>query len=132
MLHEYPFLPDQPGIRSADAFGQVAQSHFHDPMADGPTARTSSFVLGNEQLPRVHGVQGRVRLSQQDRKGLALSSPPRDDDRVPERDSLANVRINSQFSDHPIIGPEDSYVVSDGQIFQNDAILRKERKRKVS
>jgi hypothetical protein len=126
VLHEYPFLPDQPGIRS-DAFGQVAQSHFHDSMADGPTARTSSFVLGNEQLPRVHGVQGhisRVRLlSQQDRQGHALSSPPRDDDRVPERDSLTNVRINSQFSDHPIVGPEDSYVASDGQIFQNDAIV---------
>ncbi|XP_059439894.1 homeobox-DDT domain protein RLT1 isoform X2 [Corylus avellana] len=133
VLREYPFLPDQPGIRS-DAFGQVAQSHFHDSMADGPTARTSSFMLGNEQLPRVHGVQGhtsRVRhSSQQDRQGLALSSPPRDDDRLPERESLTNVRINSQFSDHPIIGPEDSCVASDGQIFQNDAILRKERKRK--
>lgn len=135
MLREYPFLQDQSGIRS-DAFGQVAQSHFHEPMVDGPTARPSSLVLGNEQLPRLHGVQGhgsRVRLlSQQDRQGLALSSPPRDDDRVPERDSLTNVRTNAQFSDHLVVGPDDSFVLSDGKIFHNDAIIRKERKRKVS
>ncbi|KAF5474449.1 hypothetical protein F2P56_006347 [Juglans regia] len=133
VLREYPFLQDQSGIRS-DAFGQVAQSHFHEPMVDGPTARPSSLVLGNELLPRVHGVQGhgsRVRLlSQQDRQGLALSSPPRDDDRVPERDSLTNVRTNAQFSDHLVVGPDDPFVLSDGKSFHNDAIIRKERKRK--
>lgn len=134
MLHEYPFLQEKSAIRS-DTFGQVVQSHGHDSMVDGPTARNSSFVLGTEQLPRVHSVQGhvsRVRLlSQQDRQGLALSSPPKEDDHVPERDSFTNVRMNSQFSDHPTIGPEDSYVVSDGQILHSDAIFRKERKRKV-
>ncbi|XP_075664015.1 homeobox-DDT domain protein RLT1 isoform X2 [Castanea sativa] len=132
-LHEYPFLHDQPGARP-DAFGQVSQSHFHDSMIDAPTARTSSVVHGNEQLPRVHGVQGhvpRVRIfPQQEKQALALSSPPRDDERVPQRESLTNVRVSSQFGDHPIIGPEDSYVLSDGQISHSDAILRMEKKRK--
>jgi hypothetical protein len=105
-------------------------------MVDAPTARTSSFVHGNEQLPRVHGSQGhisRVRIfPKQDKQALALPSPPRDDERVPQRDSLTNVRVNSQFGDHPIIGPEDSYVLSDGHISHADAILRMEKKRKVS
>lgn len=105
-------------------------------MIDAPTARTSSVVLGNEQLPRVHGVQGhvpRVRIfPQQEKQALALSSPRRDDERVPQRESLTNVRVSSQFGDHPIIGPEDSYVLSDGQISHSDAILRMEKKRKVS
>ncbi|KAM1689192.1 hypothetical protein PS1_037005 [Malus domestica] len=131
-IHEYPFLQDHSSIRS-DAYGQVSQSHFHDSAIDGPTARTSSFAVGNEPLSRVHGVHGhasRVRLlSQQERQVVPYSSPV-DDGSVAQRDSFTNVRVNTQFSDPPVVAPalENSNVLSEGQI--NDSILRMERKRK--
>ncbi|XP_009352854.2 homeobox-DDT domain protein RLT1 [Pyrus x bretschneideri] len=129
-LHEYPFPQDHSSIRS-DAYGQVSQSHFHDSAIDGPSARTSSFAVGNEPLSRVHVVHGhasRVRLlSQQERQAVPYSSPV-DDGSVPQRDSFTNVRVNTQFSDPPVVAPENSNVLSEDQI--NDSILRMERKRK--
>ncbi|CAL8146684.1 unnamed protein product [Prunus armeniaca] len=131
-LHEYPFLQDHSNIRS-DAYGQAAQSHFQDSPIDGPSARASSFAVGNEPLSRVHGVHGhghvsRVRLlSQQERQAVAFPSPG-DDGCVPQRDSFTNVRVNTQFSDPPTVAPENSNALSDGQI--NDSMLRMERKRK--
>ena len=123
--HEYLFLQNQSGIRS-DAYGQLSQPHLHDPMMDGP-ARTPSFVLGNEQLPRIHAAQAhasRVRLSSQEKQGMPYPSP-RDDDGP-------NFGMSSHhFNDHPISGPENPYAPSTGQVFQNDAVLRMERKRKV-
>lgn len=89
----------------------------------------------NEHLPRAHGGQGhasRVRLlSQPEKQGVAFPSPPGDDDCVLQRDSVTNIRMNSQFSDHPFIAPDNPYVLSDGQILGNDTMLRMERKRKV-
>lgn len=85
-------------------------------------------------MSRVHGVHGhghvsRVRLlSQQERQAVAFPSPG-DDGCVPQRDSFTNVRVNTQFSDPPTVAPENSNVLSDGQI--NDSMLRMERKRKV-
>lgn len=89
----------------------------------------------NDHVPRAHGGQGhasRARLlSQQDKQGVAFPLPPGGDDCVPQRDSVTNIRMNSQFSDHPFVGPDNPYVLSDGQIVANDTILRMERKRKV-
>lgn len=133
-FHEYPFLPNHSSIRS-DAYGQLTQSHLHDPM-DGPT-RAPSFVVKNEQLPRVHSAQGhssRVRLSsQQEKQGLSYPSPPRDDDGAPQRESYTNINIgmNSHFTDHPIVGPENPYAMPGVQVFHGDSILRMDRKRKV-
>ncbi|PRQ29011.1 putative transcription factor & chromatin remodeling DDT family [Rosa chinensis] len=125
-LHEYPYLQDHPIIRP-DVYGQVAQSHFHDSAIDGPTARASPFASGNEQLSRVHGGHSRARLlSQQEKQAVAFSSPG--DDGLPLRDPFINVRMNTQYGEPPIIAPENSNVLSDGQI--NDTMLRMERKRK--
>lgn len=66
-------------------------------------------------------------MSQQDKQGVAFPSPPRDDDRVPLRDSFTNSRM---ISDHPIIVSDNPYG-SDGQIIPSDTLLRMERKRKV-
>ncbi|XP_054800756.1 homeobox-DDT domain protein RLT1 isoform X3 [Prosopis cineraria] len=132
-FHEYPFLPNHSSIRS-DAYGQLAQSHLHDSM-DGP-ARTPSFVVKNEPVPRIHAAQGhssRVRLSSlQDKQGLPYPSPTHDDDGPSQRESYANLNIgmNAHFTDHPIVGPENPYAVVGGQIFHSDAILRLDRKRK--
>ena len=96
---------------------------------DGPTTRI--FQVGNEQLPRVHGTQGhasRVRvLSQQDKQGVAFSSPPLD-----AKDPFTTIRASPQVSEHPIISPENPYMLSDGKVFSNDTLLRMEKKRKVS
>ncbi|KAF3451430.1 hypothetical protein FNV43_RR07525 [Rhamnella rubrinervis] len=123
VLHKYPFLQEKSSIRS-DTYGQAI---------DGPTARTS-FSLMNEHLPRAHGGHGhasRVRLlSQQEKQGVAYPSPPGEDDCMPQRDSVTNIRVNSQFSDHPFIAPDNPYVFPDGQILANDTMLRMERKRK--
>ncbi|KAL5575360.1 hypothetical protein UlMin_017059 [Ulmus minor] len=125
-LLDYPFLPEPSGSRS-DAYGQIAQSHAHISAVDGPTSRTSTFAVGSEQLPRVHGGQGhvsRVRvLSQQEKQRAAFPSPPRDD-------HFTSIRTNSQISDHPVIVPENPYASSDGQVHPNDSMLRMERKRK--
>ncbi|XP_048323256.2 homeobox-DDT domain protein RLT1 isoform X1 [Ziziphus jujuba] len=113
VLYEYPFLQDQ----STSA-------------VDVLPGRTSSFAVVNEQLSRAHVVQGQVSrvrlLSQQDKQGVAFPSPPRDDDRVPQRDSFTNSRM---ISDHPIIVSDNPYG-SDGQIIPSDTVLRMERKRK--
>ncbi|XP_027339637.1 homeobox-DDT domain protein RLT1 [Abrus precatorius] len=129
---EYPFLPNQSGIRP-DVFGQLSQAHLHDPV-EGP-ARTP-FPLGNEQLPRIHATpshSSRVRLlSQQDKQGIPYPSPPRDNDVAPQREAHTNITstgMNSHFTDHPI-GQENQYALPGGQVFHNDAILRMERKRK--
>ncbi|XP_061341547.1 homeobox-DDT domain protein RLT1 isoform X2 [Gastrolobium bilobum] len=134
---EYPFLPNQSGIRS-DAFGQLSQPHLHDPM-EGPT-RTPSFPLGIEQLPRIHATpshSSRVRLlSQQDKQAILYPSPHRENDVSPQRESytnIANTGMNSHFTDHPIVGQENPYVLPGGQVFHNDAVLpvlRMEKKRK--
>ncbi|KAF7803410.1 homeobox-DDT domain protein RLT1 [Senna tora] len=132
-FHEYPFLPNHSSIRS-DAYGQLAQSHLHDPM-DVPT-RAPSLVVKNEQLPRVHAAQGhssRVRLSsQQVKQEISYSSPLRDDDAAPPRESYTNINIgmNSHFSDHPIVAPENPFALPGGPAFHSDAVLRVDRKRK--
>lgn len=111
-------------------YGHIAPSHIHNSALDGPTARSSSFAVGNEQLPRIHGNQGhasRVRLSQQDKQGVSFPLPPVDDNCLPQKDPFTNTKVNSQISEHPIISLE----MSDGQILANDTVLRLERKRKV-
>ena len=104
---------------------------------EGP-ARNPPFALGNEQLPRTHASQGhssRVRiLSQQDKQGIPYSSPPRDNDVASQKElhkNVANVGMNSHFTDHQIVGPENSYPLSGGQVSHKNA-MRIEKKRKVS
>lgn len=131
---EYPFMPDQSNIR-ADAYGPVAQSHYPDSLVEVSASRTQSFMLGHEQLNRSHNYHGQVSrvrlLSQQEKQGVAVPSPAEDNAFVPARDSFASIRMNSQFTDHPIVGQDNSYVLPDGHVFPNDVIIRMERKRKV-
>lgn len=133
-LHEYQFLPEHASLRS-DAYGQVTQSHFHESPVDGARARATSFVHGEEPLPRVHGIQGhgsRVRvLPQQDKTGIIPTSSQVADDSLAERESFTNGRLNTQSIGHPVLGSEDSYVLSTGQTLNIDADLRNDRKRKV-
>ncbi|PON60635.1 Octamer-binding transcription factor [Trema orientale] len=125
-LHEYPFLPD-PSITRNDLYGQVA----HNSAIDGSTVRSPSFAVGNEQLPRSQGHVSRVRHSSgQDKQGVAFPSPSIDDTSLPQKDSFTNIRVNPPISEHPIISPENPYMLPDGQIFPNDSTLRMERKRK--
>ncbi|WRX27467.1 Homeobox domain - like 10 [Theobroma cacao] len=132
-LHEYQFLPEHASLRS-DAYGQVTQSHFHESPVDGARARATSFVHGEEPLPRVHGIQGhgsRVRvLPQQDKTGIIPTSSQVADDSLAERESFTNGRLNTQSIGHPVLGSEDSYVLSTGQTLNIDADLRNDRKRK--
>lgn len=151
---EYTFVPSQSSIRS-DTFGQLSQPHLYDSM-EGPT-RTPPFPIGNEHLPRVHASQNhssRARLlsqqdkpvipytspphllSQQDKQLIPYPSPPRDNDVVPKREphtNIANTSMNTQFSDHLIVGQENSLALGlpGGQVLHNDAVLRVEKKRKV-
>ncbi|CAJ1961770.1 unnamed protein product [Sphenostylis stenocarpa] len=133
-FHEYPFLPNQSGIRS-DVFGQLNLPHLHEPM-EGP-ARTP-FPLGNEQQPRIHTPQShssRVRLlsQPQDKQVIPYPSPPRENDVVPKREpntNITNAVMNSHYTDHPIVGQEIPYALPSGQVSHNDAVLRMERKRK--
>ncbi|KAK7327836.1 hypothetical protein VNO77_21929 [Canavalia gladiata] len=131
---EYPFLPEQSGIRPY-VFGQLSQPHhLHDP-AEGPTR--TPFPLGNEQLPRIHATtshSSRVRLlSQQPKQEISYPSPPRDNDVALQREPHTNITnngMNSHFTDHPTVGQENPYALPGGQVLHNDAILRMERKRK--
>lgn len=151
---EYTFVPNQSSIRS-DTFEQLSQPHLYDPM-EGPT-RTPPFPIGNEHLPRIHATQShssRARLSsqhdkqvnpytspppllsQQNKQLIPFPSPPRDDDVVPNREphsNIANAGMNSQFTDHQIVGQENPLALAlpGGQVFPNDAVLRVEKKRKV-
>ncbi|KAL2588960.1 hypothetical protein AAZV13_13G202000 [Glycine max] len=133
-FHEYPFLPNQSGIRS-DVYGQLNLPHLHDPM-DGPTR--TPFPLGNEQQPRVHAPQSHsshVRLlsQQQDKLVITYPSPPRDNDVAPKREPHTNITstgMNSHLTDHPIVGQDNPYALAGGQVSHNDAVLRMERKRK--
>jgi len=147
---EYPFVPNKSSIRS-DTFGQLSQPHLYDPM-DVPT-RTPPFPIGNEHLPRIHATQShssRARLlsqqdkpvtpytspppfsSQQDKQSIPYPSPPPDNDVVPRREPHSNIAItgiNSQFTDHQIVGQENP--LASGQVFHNDTVLLVEKKRKV-
>ncbi|KAK7319734.1 hypothetical protein RJT34_04459 [Clitoria ternatea] len=131
--HGHQLLPNQSGIRS-DAFEQqLSKSHLRDPM-EGPT-RNPPFSHGKEQLSRTHATQGhssRVRiLSQQDKQMIPYQSPSRDDDVGPQRElytNIANDEMNSQFTDHQAVGPENPYEPS-GQVSHNNP-LQIERKRK--
>ncbi|KAL2341845.1 hypothetical protein Fmac_009785 [Flemingia macrophylla] len=132
-FHEYPFLPNQAGIRS-DVFGQLNLPHLHDPI-EAPTR--TPFPLGNEQQPRIHAPQShssRVRLlSQQDKQVIPYPSPPHDSDLEPKREphiNITNTGMTSHFTDHPIVGQEIPYALSGSQVNHNDAMLRMERKRK--
>ncbi|XVF87431.1 hypothetical protein PTKIN_Ptkin18bG0119600 [Pterospermum kingtungense] len=127
-FHEYQFLPEHSSLRS-DAYGQATQSHFHESPADGARARATTFVHGEEQLPRVHGSRVRV-LPQQDKTGIVPSSSQVADDSLAERESFTNGRINAQSISHPVLGSEDSYMLSAGQTSNNDADLRNDKKRK--
>lgn len=127
-------MPDQSNIR-ADAYGAVAQSHYPDSLVEVSAARTPSFLLGHEQLNRSHNYHGQVSrvrlLSQQEKQGGAIPSPAEDNAFVTPRDSFPSIRMNSQFTDHPIVGQENPYVSPDGHVCPNDVIIRMERKRKV-
>ncbi|XP_002509429.2 homeobox-DDT domain protein RLT1 isoform X1 [Ricinus communis] len=131
VFHEYQFLPDQSSIRS-DAYGQVAQSPYHDSPVDNLRGR-ASLVLGDEPLSRGHGVQGsRVRLfSQPEKKGHVFSSPRRDDDYLLQHDSYTNNRISAQTSSHPIMGSENPDGFSDAQILHTETDVWMEKKRKI-
>ena len=85
---------------------------------------------GEEPLSRVHGSRVRV-LPQQDKTGIIPSSSQVADDSLAERESFTNGRINAQSICHPVLGSEDSYMLSAGQTLNNDADLRNDRKRKV-
>ena len=125
---EYPFLQEAPSARS-NAYGLVSQSH-HSPALDGPTTRI--LAMGSEQLPRTQSHSARVRVSQPEKQGVAFSALPLDANSVPQKDhSFVNVRASPQISEHPIISPENSYMVAEGQVYSNDTLLRMERKRKV-
>ncbi|GLT80920.1 hypothetical protein SLA2020_523310 [Shorea laevis] len=130
---EYQFLQDQPVLRS-DAYGQGAQSHFHDIPVDGPRVRAASSVHGDELLSRGHGGRGhgsRVHsLSQQDKAGLVSSSSQVVDDSFPERESFTNNRVNTQAIGLPVLESEDSHIFSNGQPSGTDADLRMEKRSK--
>ncbi|KAB2079221.1 hypothetical protein ES319_A06G217500v1 [Gossypium barbadense] len=103
-FHEYQFLPEHSSLRS-DAYGLVTQSHFHESPVSGVRGRASPFVHGEEPLSRIHGIQ--------------------------ERESFTNGR-NAPSICHPVLGSEDSYMLSAEQSLNNDADPRIDRKRKVS
>ncbi|CAI8591100.1 unnamed protein product [Vicia faba] len=148
---EYTFVPNQSSIRS-ETFEQLSQPHLYDPL-EGPT-RTPSFPIGNEHLPRIHATQGhssRTRLSSQQDKQvnpytspppllsqpnkqlIPFPSPPRDNDVVPNREPHSDIVIasmNSQFTDHQIVGQENLIALPGVQVSHNDAVLRVEKKRK--
>ncbi|XP_061344571.1 homeobox-DDT domain protein RLT1-like isoform X3 [Gastrolobium bilobum] len=127
-FHEYQFLPNQSGIRT-DAFGQFSQPHLHDPM-EGP-ARNPPFVLGNEQPPRIHATKGHSSRSQQDKQGIPYQSPPGDKDDAPQTElytNIANIGMNSHFTDHQIVGPESPSALPSGQVLPNNMRIEKKRK----
>ncbi|TYJ31752.1 hypothetical protein E1A91_A06G221400v1 [Gossypium mustelinum] len=101
-FHEYQFLPEHSSLRS-DAYGLVTQSHFHESPVSGVRGRASPFVHGEEPLSRIHGIQ--------------------------ERESFSNGR-NAPSICHPVLGSEDSYMLSAEQSLNNDADPRIDRKRK--
>ncbi|KAJ6738207.1 HOMEOBOX-DDT DOMAIN PROTEIN RLT2 [Salix koriyanagi] len=119
--HDAKSSKDHASIRS-DAYG-LAQSPYHDSPADTLRGRASPFGAG--QMPRAR------LLSQQDKRGHIFSSPQRDDDFIPQRDTFANNRTSAQSITHPIMGPENPNVFSDAQTFHHDTELRLERKRKI-
>ncbi|KAE9599267.1 putative transcription factor & chromatin remodeling DDT family [Lupinus albus] len=128
---EYPlFLPNQPGIR-VDAFGQLGPPHLHDPM-EGPT-RTPPFPLGNEQIPRNQATQSHYsRVCQPDKHGVPYSSPPLDNDVASRREfytNIADAGTSSHFSDHPVVGQDNSHSLPGGQVSHNDTVLQMENKK---
>ncbi|KAL4311998.1 hypothetical protein GQ457_01G046740 [Hibiscus cannabinus] len=100
-FHEYQFLPEHSSLRS-DAYGLVTQ--FHDSPVSGARGRATSFVHEEEPLSRIHG--------------------------IPEREAFTNGR-NAQSICHPVLGSEDSYMLSAEQNMNNDVDPRIDRKRKV-
>ncbi|PPS01296.1 hypothetical protein GOBAR_AA19354 [Gossypium barbadense] len=130
-FHEYQFLPEHSSLRS-DAYGLVTQSHFHESPVSGVRGRASPFVHGEEPLSRIHGIQGhgsRARVLPQ--QGIIPSSSHVADDSLAERESFTNGR-NAPSICHPVLGSEDSYMLSAEQSLNNDADPRIDRKRKVS
>ncbi|KAF8031177.1 hypothetical protein BT93_D0397 [Corymbia citriodora subsp. variegata] len=129
--HEYQFLHDQP-VRYHTP-GRVAQTHYHDVPVDGPTTRVSS-IHGSEKLPSLDGVRGHrlrvCRVSQEDREGNSVLSPPEDDHPLQPRESFANIRMDAQQGSHPFITLEDSSMLPDRTILHNTPELHVERKRK--
>lgn len=132
-LQEYQFLQDQPSLRS-DSYGQGAQSHRHDSPLDGPRARASSIGLANEPQSKVHGAHvhvSRVRVLSQQEKAGHISSSAHGSDGIPaEMEPFVNNRIHASPSTRPTSGPEDPYVLSNGQNLNSDHDLRIDRKRK--
>ncbi|XP_021902107.1 homeobox-DDT domain protein RLT1 [Carica papaya] len=132
-LQEYQFLQDQPNLRS-DSYGQGAQSHHHDSPLDGPRARASSIGLANEPQSKVHGAHvhvSRVRVLSQQEKAGHISSSAHGSDGIPaEMEPFVNNRIHASPSTRPTSGPEDPYVLSNGQNLNSDHDLRIDRKRK--
>ncbi|CAI0408031.1 unnamed protein product [Linum tenue] len=132
-LHEYQFLPDQSSIRP-DTYGQVAQHSYHDVPADTLRGRTSPFVRGDEHLPRIHDVHtpvSRVRLlSPQENKGH-LPSTHWDDDYLLRSEPFPNHRIKAESSSHHMAAPESTHMFHDANVFQSEADMRTEKKRKI-
>ncbi|PPS01295.1 hypothetical protein GOBAR_AA19353 [Gossypium barbadense] len=130
-FHEYQFLPEHSSIRS-DAYGLVTQSHFHESPVSGSRGRATSFVHGDEPLSRIHGIQGQgSRALVLPQQGIIPSSSHVADDSLAERESFTNGR-NAPTICHPVLGSEDSYMLSAEQTLNNDAEPRIDRKRKVS
>ncbi|CAK8577651.1 unnamed protein product [Lathyrus sativus] len=127
---EYQYSPNQSGARS-DAFGQFSQSHLNVPK-EGPSKKPQS-VLGNERLPRIHGIKGHSsRVSQQDKQGSPFQSPSQDNDVAPSRElytSTGKVGMNSHLTDSQTVGPENTYASPSGQSLQSNA-MHIDRKRK--
>lgn len=127
--HEYQFLHDQPVRYHAPA--RLAQTLHHD---DGLTTRMSS-IHGSEKLPSVDGVRGHrlrvCRVSQEDREGNSVLSPPGDDHSLQPREFFANIQMDAQQGGHPFIGLEESSTLPDGTMFHDTSGLHVERKRKV-
>ncbi|CAK7350538.1 unnamed protein product [Dovyalis caffra] len=113
---------DHASVRS-DAYGQLAQSPYHDSPVDTLRGRASPFGVGQISRARL--------LSQQDKRGPVFSSPRRDDDYLLQRDTFTVNRTSAQSISHPVMGPENPNVFSDVQAFHNDTELRLERKRKI-
>ncbi|XP_012449710.1 homeobox-DDT domain protein RLT1 isoform X1 [Gossypium raimondii] len=128
-FHEYQFLPEHSSIRS-DAYGLVIQSHFHESPVSGSRGRATSFVHGEEPLSRIHGIQGQgSRALVLPQQGIIPSSSHVADDSFAERESFTNGR-NAPTICNPVLGSEDSYMLSAEQTLNNDAEPRIDRKRK--
>ncbi|KAF5728700.1 hypothetical protein HS088_TW21G00850 [Tripterygium wilfordii] len=131
LLHDYQLLQDPSSIRS-DTYGQVAQSHFHDPSIVALRARSSLLVHGDEVMSRGHGFKGHASrgrmLPQHGSNDQAFPSPYSDDECLPQHESSTSNRMNMHFSGPLVTGPENMDISPGGQIFHVEGDLKRKRK----